>query len=73
MKTVKQLIYSFKVNRLSIHIDSGNMALNGLLFPVFYHLGHRIGKDISVNFTGENRIILQIENNIARLAWAFFK
>lgn len=73
IKKVRFFITSFNIKKCVILIDTGNMPLNGILFPWFYLLSIYTKKNISINFWGENIIILQIENSIARMLWAYFK
>ncbi|MBV8390534.1 MAG: hypothetical protein JO080_12090 [Mucilaginibacter sp.] len=67
----KVLLKTFKVNQCYLSIDTGDVQLNGLLYPGFYWLNKYTGKSIGINFLGKNEIILQIENNLARLIKAF--
>jgi hypothetical protein len=69
---IKAVARSFKVNKCLVNIDTGDMQLNGLLYPVFYWIGRRAGKPITVNFLDKNEVVLEIENNIARMAKAYF-
>ncbi len=71
-KTIN-IIKSFKINKCSILIDTGIMPLNGILYPWFYILSIRTKKNIMINFKGENVVILEIENSIARMLWAYIK
>lgn len=73
IKKVRFFIASFNIKKCVILIDTGSMPLNGILFPWFYLLSIYTKKKISINFWGENVIILQIENSIARMLWAYFK
>jgi hypothetical protein len=66
------VIKSFKINTFRLLIDSGNARTNGILFPFFYLLSRLSGKTFEINFTDENEISLEIENNIARMLWAYF-
>jgi hypothetical protein len=66
-------IKSFRLRRCSVQIDTGDMCLNGILYPLFYFLTGYSGKTVMINFKGENEIILQLENSIARLLWAYIK
>lgn len=72
-KRIWRVIKSFRLNKCRIMIDTGNMCANGILYPWFYLLSRRTGKTILINFWNENEITLEIENNIARMAWAFLK
>ena len=67
----KALIKSFKVNNFYLNIDSGNLQLNGILYPCFYWLANYSGKPIAINFLNKNEIILEVENNMARIIRAF--
>lgn len=73
IKKAKFFLLSFNFKKCFISIDTGSMPLNGMLFPWLYLLGIYTKKKISINFWGENIIILQIENSIARMLWAYFK
>lgn len=70
---IKAVVRSFKINKCSISLDTGDMPLNGILFPWFYLLKWRTGREVSINFVGENKIILEAENTIARMLWAYIK
>ncbi|HEY8780400.1 MAG TPA: hypothetical protein VIM16_02195 [Mucilaginibacter sp.] len=65
--SVKAVLKSFKINKCYLNIDSGNVQLNGLLFPGFYWLSKYTNKPLSINFLDRNEIILEIENNMARI------
>lgn len=65
------IIKSFKVNRLDATFDLGDMQWNGIFYPLFCWLSYKTGKNICINFQGKNSIVLQIENNIARMSRAF--
>jgi hypothetical protein len=67
------LTKSFRINKCDLSFDSGDMPMNGLLFPLFQWLSILTGKNIRINFWNENKIILEIENNFARIGWAFIK
>ncbi len=68
---VKEVIRSFKVNTCYLSIDTGNTPLNGIIYPGFGWLSERIGKTVEINFVGRNEIVLEIENNIAKIIKAF--
>ena len=71
VEKIKAIVKSFKVSKCYVSVDSGNVQLNGMLFPVFYWLGRRAGKTIEINFLDKNIIILEINNNFARIIRAF--
>lgn len=65
------VLRSFKITTCDIIIDTGNMQLNGILYPVFYLMSFYTKKNIGINFINENIIVLEIENSIARMSWAY--
>lgn len=73
LSKVKNVIASFRIKKFLLSMDTGNTHLNGLLFPVFFCLGQITGKEIGINFKDENRCILCLQNNVARILWAFMK
>ena len=68
---VKAIMNSFSVNKCYLSIDSGDVQLNGILYPFFYWLGKRMHKTIEINFLNRNEFILEIENNFARIIKTF--
>lgn len=62
---------SFRVRRFFLTLDTGDRQLNGILYPLFVFLSVKSGKNITVNFFGENKLIFQVENNFARVLWAY--
>lgn len=72
-KKIKAVVKSFKISKCSISIDSGDMQLNGILWPVFYLFKVRSGKDLQINFIGENKIVFEMKNNLARMSWAYMR
>lgn len=73
LKNLIKVIRSFKIRNCYITIDTGNMPMNGILFPWFYLFSIQSNKTIMINFWGENTVVLQIENSLARMLWAFIK
>jgi hypothetical protein len=73
LRKIVAALKSFRIKRLLIHFDTGDMAINGKLFPLFYALSYVLKRDIAVNFAGENQISVEIENNIARTVWSFVR
>lgn len=73
LRKIKGVLRSFRLNTCTVSIDTGDMPMNGILFPFFYLLRLRTGKDISISFTGETVVVLQAENSIARMLWAYVK
>jgi hypothetical protein len=64
---------SFRINKCELSFDFGDMPLSGILYPLFQWLGILTGKSIKINFWNENKITLEIENNFARMIWAYIK
>lgn len=72
-KKMFRILKSFRVRRFFISVDTDNMQMDGFLYPVFLLIQNLTGKKIQINFIGENTVKLTIENNIARVMWAFIK
>lgn len=70
-KKVKAVLFSFRINKCRIRFDSGDVQLNGILYPLFYWISSYSGKDVRINFTGENEVVLEIQNSLARMSWAY--
>lgn len=73
LRQVKAVIRSFRVRRFLIRFNSGDMPLNGLLYPLFYGLSAATKKDIGIVFYGKSVVKIDIENNLARIALAYLK
>lgn len=67
------IIKSCKVKKCVIDIDTGNMPLNGKLFPLMYMLSRLTGKKFNINFTGKNEVVLTIKNNVYSILKAYIK
>lgn len=67
------VLRSFKITQCDIIIDTGNIQLNGILYPVFYLMSFYSKKNIRINFIDENIIVLEIENSIARMSRAYLR
>lgn len=72
-KKIRGIITSFKVNKCVVAIDTGDVQTNAVLFPFFYLARVYSKKNVQINFTGENKIILEIESSLARMSWAFIR
>ena len=73
VKKIWSVIKSFKINKCILNIDTGNMPLNGILYPLFAWLENRTEKPVAINFKGENVMVFETENNLARMLWAYIK
>jgi hypothetical protein len=70
-KRIINVLRSFRINRCRIAIDTGNVQINALLYPIFYVIQVKAKKDIQINFLNKNEIILEVENSLARMSWAY--
>lgn len=68
-----RVIRTFEVRKLFVTLDTGNMQTNGILYPMVFALRTISKKNLSINFFGENKLVLQIRNNAARIIWAIIK
>jgi len=68
---IKAMIRTFKVNTFFVNLDTNDVLLNAKLFPVFLGLRIYTRKELYINFIGKNEIKIEIENNMARIIWAF--
>lgn len=66
---IKKLLRSFKLKKCCIQIDTGDMQLNGILYPAFYLISMRLQKQVAINFNGSNTIDIQLKNSLARILW----
>jgi hypothetical protein len=67
----KALLKTFKIKKCYLNVDTGDVRLNGILYPMAYWLGDYTAKPITINFLHHNEIDLEIENNMARLIRAY--
>ncbi len=70
---VISVIRSFKVNACYVNLSFEDVLLNAWLFPVFSELRRYSGKQFYINFKDVNMVKIEIENNMARMIWAWFK
>ena len=64
---------SFKVKKWLVNIDTGDMALNGKLFPVMYLVSVMTDRKTQINFVGNNEAVITIENTCFRMIMAFLQ
>lgn len=69
--TIKALFRSFKVEKFSWHLDTGDYALNGMLYPLFWWYGYKSGHNVAINFVANNSLVLTIKNTGWRVIKAF--
>lgn len=72
-RTMLQLIGSCRVSRWYVSFDTGDMVLNGQLYPLVYLAGQQLGKPTTINFWGENVVQVSISNNLGRLGRIFIQ
>lgn len=72
VKKIVRILRSFQLTKCHVRFDSGDMQLNGILFPVFAWLNWYSHRDIQISFTGTNTVVLEIKNNLARVSRAWF-
>ncbi len=68
---IKAMLRTFKVNTFFVNLDSNDVMFNAKLYLVFLGLRIYTGKELYINFIGKNEIKIEIENNVARIIWAF--
>ncbi len=73
VKKLWSVLKSFSIKECYITVDSGNMALNGILYPIIYLLSVKTRKNITINFTGNTIVNIRIKNNLARITRAYLR
>jgi hypothetical protein len=66
------IIRTFEIRYINMDIDTDDYALNALLYP-FALLFSQPGRQIQINFHGENALKLKIVNNMERMLLAFIR
>ncbi len=69
---VWQLLKSFKILRLYLTLDTGNMQRNGILYPLVFWLARKSNRSIHINFLNQNEFILHVQNNVYRMLRAYW-
>ena len=70
---ILSVIRSFQVREFILHVDTGNMQANGMLFPLFYGIGRLLKREVAVNFNDRTDIRIRIRNNAYRMLRAYLK
>lgn len=70
---IMAFIRSFTIQKFNFSLDTGSPQWNGILFPLFFHLGRKYELNLAVNFVGKNELKLQVKNTIARMMWAYIR
>ena len=60
------VVRTFRVKKLVLDIDTGDVILNAYLFPVFFLLSNSSRK-LNINYNGELIFILEMKNRVARI------
>lgn len=72
-RLAKRLLYSFRILRCRLALDTGDFLLNTYLWPVFNWLKGRKKLDWSINFQGRSDFSLLVQNRLVCLLFAFFR
>lgn len=72
-KILKELLKSFKIVKLSWTLDTDDYVLNAQLYPLFYLTKNFTSYNVSINFQGENGLVLIVKNNAWRVLKAIIK
>jgi hypothetical protein len=73
LKKIWAVVQSFKITKCFITFDMDDVVANGQWYGAFWLFSQITGKTILINFEGNEVVILKIENNIARMLWAYLK
>ena len=65
------VLKSFRVRKFFLSVDTGDVQVNGILYPIFVLMSAKTGKNMTINFLNENRLVLQMENNVIRVLWSY--
>lgn len=69
-RTMLRLARSFKVQKLSLDMDTGDYVVNAKLYPVFMLLDRHVGS-FHINFEDRNRLVMDVRNTPYRLIKSF--
>jgi hypothetical protein len=69
----RELLHSFKIERMDINIDTDDYIVNAYLFPVVQYIGYRYRRPFHINFMGINKVEISMRNRIINLLYALFK
>jgi hypothetical protein len=60
-----------KVNKLYLHLDTGNVIVNANLFPVFELINERPRINLNINYLGNFAFCLDVQNNMGNILGIF--
>ena len=66
-----RVLKTFRVTAFTLAIDTGDHVCNAQLFPL--HVFPATRKHVFINFTGDNFLILKMNNRPWKILYAFFK
>ena len=69
-KRIKRLLYSFKILKFKLNLDTDDYVLNAYLFPIFSLLSSRGASQLGINYNGDFELQLLIENRLIRMIQA---
>jgi hypothetical protein len=72
-KKILAVLKSFKINRCYATIDTGDEALNGILYPLAYGVSRLVHHPVVINFVDDNAVELEVENNLFRILLAYVR
>lgn len=67
------VLRSFEMPECTILIDTGSPAHNGMLYPLGWWAGRWSGKNIGITFQGYSVCVLEVQNTLGRMLWAFIR
>lgn len=68
-KKSSRLIKSFRLIHCHLHLDTDDYIRNSYWYPLFYFLSTP-NRQLRINFQGDNRLKLKIENRLAKILYA---
>lgn len=67
------VLRSFKIKECRVLIDLGSPERNGLFYPLAWWAGRWSGQSIGITFQGEEVFVLEVQNSLGRMLWAFLR
>lgn len=71
IKKMARLLKTFRISYLQAAIDTGDSAVNALLYPVYS--SSYVRAHLKINFADENYLVIKIRNAPWKLIYAFMK
>lgn len=69
LRKIRAVLQTFHVTRCEVEIDTGDPIANAYLFPVFFFIRGK-QKKFAVRYDGNSRILLEVNNRLARIVRA---